>query len=324
VIATGNFSLTLARVRRALRGRDCWLLVANSRGINVWCAADGGLFTHNHVIDAIKVSGLAERVAHRRILLPPLAASGVELEPIHEKTGFRAHFGPVYARDIPAYLDARGKKTDAMRRFCFDFAHRLDMFTSMNFPIYLLLALPLAIFWPQHLPGFSLLFWGALAFLYLLVDWIPGKTGWGQAMGCATLLVLCWAGLDWLRQGDPLAHWGWLLATLAAFFAAGFDMAGIVSARHSDPERILNRTGLEKLGFLFSEKDLGQITLDRARCNGCRACLDVCPVGVWADLGPDKKIEFRDRDACFGCSACVRQCPENALALAEGSAPLRA
>ena len=56
VIATGNFSLTLARVRKALRGRDCWLLVAHSGGINVWCAADGGLFTHNHVIDAIKVS----------------------------------------------------------------------------------------------------------------------------------------------------------------------------------------------------------------------------------------------------------------------------
>jgi NAD-dependent dihydropyrimidine dehydrogenase PreA subunit len=321
VIVTGNFTLTVKRLRKALRGRDVWLLVAHSGGINVWCAADGGLFTHHRVIDAIKVSRLAEHVAHRKIVLPPLAASGIELEPIHEQTGFRPHFGPVYARDIPAYLDARGKKTEDMRRFRFDFAHRLDMFTSMNFPIYLLAAIPLAIFGPQHLFGFTLLFWGALAFLYVFVDWIPGKTGWAQAMLCATLLVLGWAGLDWLRQGDALAHGGWLLASLATFFAVGFDMAGIVSARPSDPERILGHLGVKSLGFLFSEKPLGQITLDRARCNGCRACLDVCPVGVWDDLGPDKKIEFRDRDACFGCSACVRQCPEKALALAAAEAP---
>ena len=320
VIVTGNFSLTLARLRKALRERDCWLLVAHSGGINVWCAADGGLFTHNHVIDAVKVSGLAERVAHRKLLLPPLAASGIELEPIHEQTGFRARFGPVYARDLPACLDARGKKTEAMRRFRFDFAHRLDMFSSMNFPIYLLAALPLALFWPQHLPGFTLLFWGALAFLYLFLDWIPGKTGWGQALLCATLLVLGWACLDWLRDGNALAHGGWLLAAVGTFFAAGFDMAGIVSARRSDPERFLDRLGVKSLGSLFSEKPLGQITLERTRCNGCRACLDVCPLGVWDDLGPDKRIQFRDRDACFSCSACVRQCPEQALALAPNAA----
>jgi len=316
VIATGNFTLTLKRVRKALRGHDCWLLVAHSGGINVWCAADGGLFTHHHLIDAIKVSGLAECVSHRKLLLPPLAASGIELGPIHEQTGFHAHFGPVYARDIPAYLEARGKKSDAMRRFRFDFAHRLDMFTSMNFPIYAAAALPLAIFWPQNLLGFTLLFWGAVAFLYLFLDWIPGKTGWSQAMLCAALLVLGWAGLDWLRLGDPLAHAGWLLAALVTFFAAGFDLAGIVSARPSDPERILGRLGIKSLGFLFSEKPLGQIRLDRTLCNGCRACLDVCPVGVWDDLDADKKITFRDHDACFGCSACVRQCPEGALALA--------
>ena len=316
VIVTGNFALTLERLRKALRGRDAWLLVAHSGGINVWCAADGGLFTHHHVIDAIKVSRLTERVTHRRILLPPLAASGVELEPIHEQTGFHPRFGPVHACDIPAYLDARGKETEAMRRFRFDLAHRLDMLTSMNFPIYLLAAVPLAIFWPRFLAGYTLLFWAAVTFLYLFVEWIPGRTGWGQALLCACVLALAWAGLDAWRQGDALAHGGWLLAATGVFLAAGFDLAGIVSARRSDPERLMDRLGVKNLGSLFSEKNLGLITLDRDRCNGCRACFDICPVGVWDDLGSDKKVRFRDRDACFACSACVRQCSQRALTLA--------
>jgi CO dehydrogenase/acetyl-CoA synthase gamma subunit (corrinoid Fe-S protein) len=114
VLVTANFSLTVARVRRALRGRSAWLLVANSGGINVWCAATGGLLTHHRVIDAVKTSRLADRVTHRRLILPALSAPGVELSPIQEATGFRARFGPVSARDLPAYLDGEEKKTTSV------------------------------------------------------------------------------------------------------------------------------------------------------------------------------------------------------------------
>ena len=55
VIVTANFSLTVKRVRRALRGQDLWLLVANSGGINVWCAAAGGTFNEHRVIDEQEV-----------------------------------------------------------------------------------------------------------------------------------------------------------------------------------------------------------------------------------------------------------------------------
>ena len=315
VIVTANFALTVERVKKALRDQDLWLLVANSEGINVWCAADGGIFTQNRVIDAIKVSGLAERVRHREVILPALSASGVDLAAIRDETGFRARFGPVYARDLPAYLAARKKKTEAMRRFDFGLAHRLDMLASMNFPIYLVVALVLAIFWPEHLPGFTLLFWSAVALLYLLLDEIPGKTGWSQALVSATVVVVAWAAADWLVHGDALLHRGWFLAAYATFFTAGFDLAGIASPRKSDPERMMRQLGIKSLGSLYTDKELGHIRLNRDQCNGCRACFDICPVGVYADLGDDKKIVFRDRDACFACSACVKQCPEKALAL---------
>jgi len=315
VIVTGNFSLTVRRVRKALHGQNLWLLVANSEGINVWCAADGGIFTHHRVIDAIKVSGLSDRIEHRQVILPALSASGIDLEVIREETGFRARFGPVQARDIPAYLEGRQKKTEAMRRFDFGLRHRLDMFVPMNFPIYLLVAIVLTVFWRQYLPGYTLLFWSAVASLYLFLDRIPGETGWGQAFRSAALLVLAWAGVDWLLRGDPFVHWGWFLATFGVFFAAGFDIAGIVSARKSDPERIAHRLGFKSFGSLLSEKELGEIELDPDRCNGCRACSEICPVGVYGELDSEKKITFLDRKACFACSACVMQCPEDALSL---------
>jgi demethylmenaquinone methyltransferase/2-methoxy-6-polyprenyl-1,4-benzoquinol methylase len=154
------------------------------------------------------------------------------------------------------------------------------------------------------------------SFLYLFPDLIPGETGWGQAFRSATLLVLLWAGMDWLLRGDPLLHWGWFLATFGVFFAAGFDIAGVVSPRRSDPERLMHRLGFKSFGSLFSEKELGQIGLDRDKCNGCGACSDICPVGVYGELDQDRKIAFRNRTACFACSACAKQCRQGALSLA--------
>jgi NAD-dependent dihydropyrimidine dehydrogenase PreA subunit len=317
VLVTANFSLTVARVRRALRGRNVWLLVANSGGINVWCAAAGGLLTHHRVVDAVKTSGLAERVAHRRLILPALSAPGVETEPIRAATGFRARFGPVSARDLPGYLDGKEKKTEAMRRFDFGLAHRVDMFLSMNFPVYLAVAVVLVLFWPQHLFGYTILFWSAVTFLYLFLDVIPGRTGWGQALGSAALFAGVWAGVDAAVRGDPRAHWGWLLATFAIFLAAGLDLAGTASPRRSDSEVWLHRLGLGSFGGLFSERDLGTITLDRDQCRGCGSCLDICPVAVFGPPDLDGKTTLGDRDACFACHACVTQCPEDALGLVE-------
>jgi len=76
----------------------------------------------------------------------------------------------------------------------------------MNFPIYLAGAAVLAVFARQNLLGYTVLFWGALAFLYVLLDMIPGKTGWSQALFSAAAAVLVWAVVDWYRFADPFAH----------------------------------------------------------------------------------------------------------------------
>ena len=90
VLLTGNFALTVQRVRRALDGIDAYLLVANSRGINVWCAATGGLLTNHDVVSVIKTSGIDDLVDHREVILPQLAATGIEGRSVRARTSAAA------------------------------------------------------------------------------------------------------------------------------------------------------------------------------------------------------------------------------------------
>jgi len=104
VLLTCNFRLTVERVKRALKGIDAYLLVANSRGINAWCAAAGGHLTDHDVISVLKTSGIDARVDHRQVILPQLSATGIEGKVIHKKAGWEVIWGPVYATSIPAFL----------------------------------------------------------------------------------------------------------------------------------------------------------------------------------------------------------------------------
>jgi NAD-dependent dihydropyrimidine dehydrogenase PreA subunit len=52
------------------------------------------------------------------------------------------------------------------------------------------------------------------------------------------------------------------------------------------------------------------VWVDGERCNGCGACVEVCPVGAMA-LVADKACV--DEEACTGCQACVDACPLGAV-----------
>ena len=123
VLVTGNYHLTVLKVKRALKGQDVFLLVAKSRGINVWCAAAGGHFTHHDVISAIKLSRIENFVDHRTVILPQLAACGVEAKIIQKRTGWKVKWGTVDIEDFPA----------AMRVVRFPLRSRLEMATAWAF-----------------------------------------------------------------------------------------------------------------------------------------------------------------------------------------------
>jgi hypothetical protein len=125
VLVTANYKLTIDTVRKALQGLHVWLLVLDTKGVNVWCAAGKGTFGTAELVRRIRLAGLAQVVTHRRLIVPQLGAVGVAAHEVQRLTGFTVRYGPVLARDIPAYLDSGYRATPAMRRVPFGWRERL-------------------------------------------------------------------------------------------------------------------------------------------------------------------------------------------------------
>ena len=125
VLVTANYKLTFDALRASVGEVGAWLLVVDTRGINVWCAAGKGTFSAGEVARMVRESRLAEVVDHRRLILPQLSAPGVAAHQVREACGFRVTFGPVRAADIPAFLAAGRKADAAMRTVTFDLRERL-------------------------------------------------------------------------------------------------------------------------------------------------------------------------------------------------------
>ena len=125
VLVTANFKLTFDQVRSAVAGLDLWILVLDTKGINVWCAAGKGTFSTGELTRRIRSSGLEAVVEHRRLILPQLGATGVSAGKVKKASGFRVVYGPVRAGDIPGFLAAGRTAAPGMREVTFDFKERL-------------------------------------------------------------------------------------------------------------------------------------------------------------------------------------------------------
>ncbi len=127
VLVTGNYKLTVDVVRRDLAGENVWLLVVDTRGVNVWCAAGKKTFSTTEVAKRVITSGLVDYVSHETLVLPQLAATGVAAHEVRKLCGYRVVFGPIRSADIPAYLRAGMKATPEMREVTFTFRERIEL-----------------------------------------------------------------------------------------------------------------------------------------------------------------------------------------------------
>jgi hypothetical protein len=127
VLVTGNYKLTFDMVRKELDGLDAWLLVTDTRGINIWCAAGKNLFSTDEIIYSVARTRLAEVVAHRRLILPQLGATGVAAHKVRQGCGFAVSYGPVRARDLPAFIRADNTADEAMRTVTFSLRERAEL-----------------------------------------------------------------------------------------------------------------------------------------------------------------------------------------------------
>ena len=125
VFVSANYRLSFDALRSSLDGVDAWILVLDTRGINVWCAAGKGTFGTRELEQKLLAFRIGEMVSHRTVILPQLAATGVSAPEVKRDSGWRVVFGPVRARDIRAWLAAGMKKDAAMRRMEFAFRDRM-------------------------------------------------------------------------------------------------------------------------------------------------------------------------------------------------------
>ena len=246
VFVSANYKLSFDHLRRALAGRDGWILVLDTKGINVWCAAGKGTFGTEELVARVEAVGLAEAVSHRTLVLPQLGAPGVSAPEVRKRTGFRVVYGPVRAADLPAFLDAGMQATREMRRVRFGLLDRLVLVpveAVLGARSALLVALGFLLLgglgpgiWSvgrmlrDGLRSAALLLIAFAASVVLtpaLLPWLPGrafalKGAWvGAALDVALLLFVhahpgCFGG--------PFALAGWLLLVpaLASFLGMNF------------------------------------------------------------------------------------------------------
>ena len=127
VMVTANYKLSFDTLRTSLADTSAWILVLETHSINVWCAAGKGTFSTREVADRVKAAGLEKVVAHRRLILPQLSATGVAARQVKRLCGFEVVWGPVHARDIKAFLENGMKAAPAMRKVTFSLRERLEL-----------------------------------------------------------------------------------------------------------------------------------------------------------------------------------------------------
>lgn len=125
VLVTANYKLSLDLLRHAIDGIDAWVLVLDTNGVNVWCAAGKGTFGTGELVSKVKSCRLKERVRHRTLVVPQLGAVGVAAHEVKRKSGFKVVYGPVRCSDIKAFLKAGMKADERMRRVEFKLPSRL-------------------------------------------------------------------------------------------------------------------------------------------------------------------------------------------------------
>jgi hypothetical protein len=135
IFVSANYKLSFDVLRRELKDLNAWILVLDTKGINVWCAAGKGTFGTDELIRRINLSRVGLVVKHRRIIVPQLGAPGISAGTVKLKTGFTVKYGPVRAADIRKYVSDNYRASAEMRRMRFNFTDRLVLTPMEIIPV---------------------------------------------------------------------------------------------------------------------------------------------------------------------------------------------
>jgi acetyl-CoA decarbonylase/synthase complex subunit gamma len=238
--------MSFDRLRKALPNRDAWILVLDTKGINVWCSAGKGTFGTAELVRRIETSGLARVVAHRTVILPQLAGPGVAAHEATKLSGFKVIYGPIRVKDLPAFIDRGFKASPDMRRKDFTVWERAVLIPVELVGVFkpALIIVPLFFFLaglggpdPFWAGAFNYGLFAVLALLAavtagailtpLLLPWLPGRAfttkGLGIGLIAALILAIFRSGLfeTWTGRLEILG-WFFLVPAVAAYLAMNF------------------------------------------------------------------------------------------------------
>lgn len=126
LLVSCNYHLTVFLLWRIIRRRNVRLLVIDTHGIKVWCSSGKGQFSAETILAQVRRYGRGVLSASGTIemILPKLSLSGVRLAALREHS-IKPIIGPVYASDIPAFLDSKPFRDRAADTYRFSLRDRL-------------------------------------------------------------------------------------------------------------------------------------------------------------------------------------------------------
>jgi acetyl-CoA decarbonylase/synthase complex subunit gamma len=111
LLMTTNFALTYYTVAADIEsfGLDCYLLVVDTEGLSVESAVAGRKLTADKIAEALRHSGMREKLKHNKMIIPGRAArlSGE----VEEVTGWKILVGPLDSSGIQKFIHEKWMQT---------------------------------------------------------------------------------------------------------------------------------------------------------------------------------------------------------------------
>lgn len=207
VFVTANYKLSFDALRSVLSKIDCYIMVLDTKGINVWCAAGKGTFGTDELIQRIEKTKLHDVVSHRVLILPQLGATGVAAHEVKKRSGFRVEYGPIRAIDLPEYLKTH-QATPEMRRVTFSLHDRLVLIpVELSYVLLPMLIAAVILYFTDGSLASAAIISAILAGVVLfpiLLPWIPTPNFSTKGFILGMVVVLPFALTRFLNQPDAL------------------------------------------------------------------------------------------------------------------------
>jgi hypothetical protein len=252
VFVTANYTLSFDALRVALAGTDGHILVLDTFGINVWCAAGKGTFGTDELVRQIEATALHQVVSHRVLILPQLGAPGVAAHEVRRRSGFKVEYGPVRASDLPEYLKTR-QATPEMRQVRFTLRDRLVLIpielVHVLLPVVIAAVVLALVAGPLTAAGAVAAVLAGVVLFPILLPWLPTHDFSAQGFILGGAVALPFVLLAFLNAGDSPF---WLRAGRALAFLLGLPpVTAFLALNFTGSTTFTSKTGVKREMYTY-------------------------------------------------------------------------